>query len=74
MDNIREVKNMIDFTKNKVAEIIHYYISHEGLDGYILDPILAPYEKDEEMSDIIATAIHDAGKQYFVIGYLLGKL
>lgn len=64
---------MIDLNNEKIAEILHYHIMHESLDKFIIDPVLAPYEDNEEIIDILANAIHVTGAKYFVQGYLLGK-
>jgi hypothetical protein len=64
---------MVDLSNREIAEILYYHIMHEGLDNFIRDPILAPYESNEKLHDTIASAITDTGKQYFLQGYLLGK-
>ena len=65
---------MININSEKVAEVLYYHILHESLDDFILDPVLIPYEDNEELHEIVASAIDETGKKYFKLGYLLGKL
>jgi len=64
---------MIDLTNRKIAEVLYCNINRERLDNFIVDSLLASYEDNEEVVDILATIVHDAGKEYFIQGYLLAK-
>jgi DNA-binding protein YbaB len=65
---------MINLDNKKIAEVLYQHITHESLDSFIIDPVLLPYENNEEIHDIIACAINDTSKEYFKLGYLLAKL
>lgn len=63
---------MAELSNEKIAEILFYYIMHEGLDKEILKP-LDKYDSDEDLRSLILGEVHDIGEEFFKLGYLLAK-